>query len=87
MHLLQYAPNLDHSTVTGLEAARRAGAAQDCEIELIGQDSDTAKAFLAAVQDGSVAQFMPTVLWKTLEHKRGINKQPLPKHAIAISVF
>ncbi len=87
MHLLQYAPSLDHKTVVALEAARRADAAQDCEIELIGQDSDTAKAFVQAVEDGTVAQFMPTVLWKTLELKRGVNRRPLPQHAIAISVF
>lgn len=87
MHLLQYAPSLDHQTVVGLEAARRAEAAQDIEIELIGQDSDTAKAFLQAVADNKVAEFMPTVLWKTMEHKRDVNRRPLPQHAIAISVF
>lgn len=87
MHLLQYAPSLDHKTVVALEACRRADVAQDCEIELIGQDSDTAEAFLEAVEENRVAEFMPTVLWKTLEMKRGVNRRPLPKHAIAISVF
>ncbi len=83
MRLIDYAPSIPQQTVRAIEGIRGKGIISDSDLEKIVRHAEYGRALGAAIEAGQVEAYLRAFDFDSIVDV----KVPLPRHAIAISVF